>query len=414
MSEKKTVLLISFLEPWSMGNNAGAPSLYETIRGFAENGWQVHYLTAKKHAFSGGSHEEEVCLNIAGVTVHRFHFPARFASLGTRIQSKLNRLYYFPKHAATALNQLLIDVSPTLIYAYEEGAVLALASLKTSRAPTCLVLHRFQGTILGSGYKNFSTVIRKIESWLALRAHADLYVMTDDGTLGDHALNYWNPSVANQNLLFIRNGIDLSIRCNLVDRANTLKKWSASEDNPILLMVSRLAGWKRIDRGIDLVAKLIKHYPKTKLIVVGDGEYKDKLVNHAIKKGVAGRICFTGSRPRADVFSLMKSCDIFLSLYDISNCGNPLFEALMSGIPIITLNNGSTSSVITDRENGMLVEPDDRSGLLSAILELCENEQLRRKISDGGLVWADKNMLSWDQRMEIELNWIDSRIQTLR
>ena len=414
MSEKKTLLLVSFLEPWSMGHDAGAPSLYETIRGFAENGWQIHYLTAEKYALSGGSHEKEIFLDIAAVSVHRFHFPARLTMLGNRVHSKLNRLYFFPKYAAASLRQLVTDIDPMLIYAYEEGAVLALARLKNSGFSTCPVLHRFQGTILGNDYKNIAKVTRKIESWLALRAKADLYVMTDDGTLGDRALSYWNTNVESQNLLFIRNGIDLSIRFNQVDKKSTLKMFSADKNSPVLLMVSRLAGWKRIDRGIDLVAKLIKQYSSAKLIVVGDGEYREKLALYAQKKGVAKSVFFAGSRPRSEVFALMKSCDIFLSLYDISNCGNPLFEALMSGIPVITLNNGTTSAVITDRVNGLLIEPDDQNSLFSATRELFEDELLCRKISDGGLAWADKHMLSWNERMEIELNWIDTRIQAIR
>ena len=86
----------------------------------------------------------------------------------------------------------------------------------------------------------------------------------------------------------------------------------------------------------------------------------------------------------------------------------------MSGIPVITLNNGTTSSVITDRVNGLLIEPDDHNSLFSAAKELCEDGLLCRKISDGGLAWADKHMLSWNERMEIELNWIDTRIQAIR
>ena len=253
--------------------------------------------------------------------------------------------------------------------------------------------------------------MRKMETWMALRKQADLYVMTDDGTLGDQALTYWNPHVSEDNLLFIRNGIDSTGKGEKVDHTSTLERFSETGDAPILLMVSRLAGWKRIDRGIDLVSDLRGRYSSTKLIVVGDGEQKDQLMGYAATKGVKDNVFFAGSQPRSTVFSLMQSCDIFLSLYDISNCGNPLFEALLSGIPVITLNNGSTSAVVTDRINGLLVEPNDQFGLFSAMLELYENESLRRKISEGGLAWARQNMLSWDDRMEVELSWIYSQVQ---
>ncbi len=413
MSEKKILLLISFLEPWSMGQNSGAPSLYQTIRGFAENGWQVHYLTAQKNSLSGGSHEQEISIDIAGVSVHRFKFPMRFNVFGARIQSKLNRLYFFPKYAAESSYQLMRDINPTLIYAYEEGAVLALNRLKRSHVLSCPVLHRFQGTILGAAYKNMLTITRKIESWLALRALADLYVMTDDGTLGDKALAHWNFNVSSDNLLFIRNGLDLSLNDDAEDRGHALGMCADNTDSPILLMVSRLAGWKRVDRGIDLVAELKADYPNTKLIIAGDGEFRTQLKDLANQKGVGENVFFAGSLPRSQVFSLMQSCDIFLSLYDVSNCGNPLFEALLNGIPIITLDNGSTSEVIKDRVNGLLLQPDDRKGLLSATRELYENKELRQKFSRRGAAWVKRNMLSWDERMQKELRWVESRIKAL-
>ena len=170
--------------------------------------------------------------------------------------------------------------------------------------------------------------------------------MADDGTLGNRALNHWNSHVTADNLLFIRNGVEPSIRNQDVDKSATLKNFSASKDHPVLLMVSRLAGWKRIDRGIHLLADLKEEYPNIKLIVVGDGESRNDLIDYAEKTGVTNKVLFASSQTRAKVTSLMKSCDIFLSLYDISNCGNPLFEALMCGIPIITFNTGTTSSVI--------------------------------------------------------------------
>ena len=105
-------------------------------------------------------------------------------------------------------------------------------------------------------------------------------VMTDDGTLGDQALTYWNSHVTEDNLLFIRNGIDSTGKGEKVDHTSTLERFSETGDAPILLMVSRLAGWKRIDRGIDLVSDLRGRYSSTKLIVVGDGEQKELSLIH--------------------------------------------------------------------------------------------------------------------------------------
>ena len=45
----KSILLISALEPWSMDNNIGAPSLYEAIKGFSDAGHKITYLTFTKN-----------------------------------------------------------------------------------------------------------------------------------------------------------------------------------------------------------------------------------------------------------------------------------------------------------------------------------------------------------------------------
>ena len=78
MAEKKILLLISFLEPWSMGPERGAPSLYETIRGYASAGWHVHYLTAQKRSVGGGSHEQNIDIKIPDVSVHHKVHPVLY------------------------------------------------------------------------------------------------------------------------------------------------------------------------------------------------------------------------------------------------------------------------------------------------------------------------------------------------
>jgi hypothetical protein len=201
MSNKKTLLLISFLEPWSMGSGMGAPSLYETMVGYVEAGWHIHYLTAAKRPLGGGSHEQDIAVDIEGVTTHRFNLPAPLLLLGSRIQGKADRLYYFPKYAARAVKSLLGDIQPNLIYAYEEGAVLAVDRVRRAGLLPCPVAHRFQGTILCDKYKDWPTLMRKAESWRALCKTADLFIMTDDGTRGDRALRYWNRQCGTDNLL---------------------------------------------------------------------------------------------------------------------------------------------------------------------------------------------------------------------
>lgn len=414
MSSKKTLLLVSFLEPWSMGSEMGAPSLYETMVGYVAAGWHIHYLTAAKRPLGGGSHEQDIAVEIAGVTTHRFDLPAPLRLLGSRIQGKADRLYYYPKYAARAIKNLLRDIKPNLIYAYEEGAVLAVDQVRRSGLLPCPVAHRFQGTILGDKYKDWPTLLRKAESWRALCKTADFFIMTDDGTRGDRALRYWNRHCGSSNLLFIRNGIDLSIANSIVDKEEVFRRLKMNPGFITLLMVSRLAGWKRIDRGIDVLAALRSRYPMLRLLVVGDGESRGSFEEYARSRGVNEGVIFLGAQSRRVVAELMNSCDIFLSLYDISNCGNPLFEALLCGRPIVTLANGGTPDVITDGVNGRLLQPDDDAAIEKAVAELIEHSEIRANLGKGARAWAAENLLTWQLRLTREVNWVEEKIEAFK
>lgn len=112
-------------------------------------------------------------------------------------------------------------------------------------------------------------------------------------------------------------------------------------DNAVLLgHVGRLSKEKNQLFLIDLLAKLSKSVIDYRLIIVGDGEEKNKILKLAEEKGIIDRIIFTGFRE--DVNILMNVFDIFLlpSFYE----GLPLtvIEAQAAGVQCILSNNITT------------------------------------------------------------------------
>jgi len=47
-NRRKTILIISASDIWSMGKDKGAPSLWYTLKGYADNGWKVYFITGNK------------------------------------------------------------------------------------------------------------------------------------------------------------------------------------------------------------------------------------------------------------------------------------------------------------------------------------------------------------------------------
>jgi glycosyltransferase involved in cell wall biosynthesis len=415
--KKRHLLLVSFIEPWSLASGVGAPSLYETLKGYVEAGWKITFVTSEKRRLQGGGHEQNIDTGLPSIEVIRFSIPVIQDIVGARLQAKLERVLLFRRGARQVLADLLGERQFDLVYAYEEAAVAAVSSLAKQPGFNTPTLHRFQGTILGARYTDWLHCLRKYETWSALRARADLYVMTNDGTFGDRALKYWNNDVNDSNLMFVRNGIDTTFSHVSIARSAVLAEYGLPAEGLYLLTVSRLTRWKRVDRAMRAVGALTDKWPGLQLIVCGDGEARAQLEDLAGSLGLRDRVHFVGAQPRPRVAELINSCDIFLSLYDISNCGNPLFEAMLCGRSLITLDNGTTGDVIRDGVNGRLLEVTDDEAemdarISAAIDSLLEDRDRRESLGSGASDWARQNLKSWQERMHDELKWVEAHINS--
>jgi glycosyltransferase involved in cell wall biosynthesis len=254
--------------------------------------------------------------------------------------------------------------------------------------------------------------LRKYEEVLALKTPADLYVMTDDGTQGDEVLVELNPT-SHGKVRFWRNGLDLgSVRPPSAKEAAAARKALGLPPTDFVLVTSaRLARWKRIDRAIDAVSLILREGLKPRLFVVGDGEERANLEAQARGLGVQDRVTFVGAVPQADVQRYLWAADVFLSLNELSNVGNPLLEAMLSGRPILTLDEGDTRDLIRDGETGVLLPQGDPSVIANALSSLAREPERRERLAQGALAFAKANFWSWDQRIDAEVDAVEALVR---
>ena len=206
--------------------------------------------------------------------------------------------------------------------------------------------------------------------------------------------------------LFLRNGLDLYDQFEQIyencDIDEIKKQLKIPEDSFILLMASRLTSWKRVDRGIKALKTVLENRKDVILIIAGDGDSRSKLETLAADYGIQDHVVFLGSVPQSKVYQYMICADVFLSLYDLGNLGNPTFEAMLMKTAIIALNGGDTSTVIHNGENGILLEYEQEKDIPKAIEKLLNDDEYRNKISDNAFRFAKENFYSWKTRMKLE------------
>ncbi len=144
----------------------------------------------------------------------------------------------------------------------------------------------------------------------------------------------------------------------------------------MLLTVSRLSFWKRVDRSIRLLAELAARGSSARLVIVGVGPEESRLRELAVALGIMDRVTFVGGVPRDQLASYYTSADLLLSLYDYSNLGNPAIEAMLLGVPVVAYDVGGTRDLVIDGVNGILVaEPDNASALADTVGALLDEPE---------------------------------------
>lgn len=394
---KKNIIIMSYLDLWSIKEGIGAPSFYNTVKGYVDDGWNVYLIQPS----SGYRHNYKVSgCKIIKFNNNFFDFFNRIPKI--RFLFRFFAFYYATCQFYKKANEIIkTNKDKFVIYSYEVHAVNAGAKLaKVYKFP---FVTRFQGTILTEKSDKLFNRMIKFPHYGALKQQSDIVIMTDDGTKGDMVLENLNNK--SEKIFFWKNG-QAPVKSSSEKTTKRIKireKYGIAMDTPIMLTVSRLKNWKRVDRAIIAMKEVVMVHPKAILMVVGSGEEYDNLVNLTKEMNLMDNIIFTGAVKQEDVWEYYSCADIFLSLYDLSNVGNPLMEAMRYGKAIITLDNGDTGTIIKHNENGVLLSPNELKTVSDEILNLIKDGARRVRLGEKAFEYSKNNFWSWEERIRTEI-----------
>ncbi len=119
----------------------------------------------------------------------------------------------------------------------------------------------------------------------------------------------------------------------------------------VLLFVGRLAKEKNIE---ELFAFLKNTDPTQRMLIVGDGPYRNDLENIARQMGVWERLIFTGMVLPSQIPDYYAAGDIFVSASSSETQGLTYIEAMASGLPLLCRADDCLNGVISNGVNGLL------------------------------------------------------------
>ena len=130
----------------------------------------------------------------------------------------------------------------------------------------------------------------------------------------------------------------------------------------------------------DLITTLPMLPDDAHLVIVGDGELKDRLTDFAEQLGVARRISFLGFIP--DAASLIPGFDVFVLSSTKEGMPFVILEAGSRGVPVVATDVGGIPEIIEDGIDGFLVPIHDCERLAARINEtIAHPDEARRRAS---------------------------------
>lgn len=158
------------------------------------------------------------------------------------------------------------------------------------------------------------------------------------------------------------------------------KSFSRQEERPMILAAGRLTKAKGFDIFIKSWEILESRYPEWSVVIAGEGEERKRL-EKAIRK--AGLKCIKLVGAVSNIEQYYREAAFFVLTSRDEGFGMVLLEAMCFSNPVVSYAcKAGPKEIVSDGENGFLVEPGDVEEFAKRMELLMTNENLRRKMGE--------------------------------
>lgn len=165
-------------------------------------------------------------------------------------------------------------------------------------------------------------------------------------------------------------------------RALVRKRYDVLAEETLLVFLSVATEQKGLHVLIRAFLQVSNICAKTRLMVVGDGEFLDDAKSLVKSLGLKDRVIFVGYVPHEQAPDYINASDVFVlpTLRQETFC-MAMAEAMACRKPVIVSRIGAIPSIVHDGVDGFLVSPGDVEGLSQAIMRVINDVGLASEVS---------------------------------
>ena len=358
----------------------GANACYFLTKGFVEKGHEVTLITANYQ----GMTESEIVNGVRVIRVNSKRAHKEHCSFKEMLS------YLLKAYPVANKLQKRENFDVCLVFFGIPSGPIGYMLKKKYKLPYVI---RFGGGDVPGFQERFTKVYKIIAPAIKLIwKNADALIANSQG-LKDMALDFYNKKPFD----VIPNGVDTEVFYPSVKEES---------DEFKILFVSRLIERKGLQFIIPQLKKIQDSTKKSvKLIVVGDGPYRETLERIAEENHVSDMVEFVGQKGKEEIVPFYQNADLFILPSSKEGMPNVVLEAMACGLPIIMTPCEGSAELIC--ENGYKAE---RKEFADYIIKLIGDNEMRKEMSINSNKRV-KNFFSWKHIVNEYLETLDGLLK---
>lgn len=171
------------------------------------------------------------------------------------------------------------------------------------------------------------------------------------------------------------------------------EKLDAKFSRPTILYLGRIKKYKRVKMLVEIMPEILKEVPNTRLLVAGWGTEGGFITDVSMRSIFRKKVKIIGPVSESEKKQLLSKSWLFVNPSLREGWGISVIEANLYKTPAVAFNVPGLSESIRNQETGILV--DNKEGLIKAIVQVLNDQKLRKSLSLNAYKWA--NTFSWDR-----------------
>lgn len=193
----------------------------------------------------------------------------------------------------------------------------------------------------------------------------------------------WIPAACASRVTTILNAIETTpFRMSTEARADLVRQFGLDSQKPIVSLVGRLSEEKGHQVLLAAAPSVLRRFPLTQFLFVGDGPLRKVLEQHVEQAGLTSSIRLVGFVD--NVRAVMSLSDLAVQPSLSESLPLTVLEAMAEGKAVVATDVGSIREAVVDEETGLLVPPHDPAALAEAIIAMLGDTPRRIAMGERG------------------------------